>query len=110
MRRTGKEGLHTRVKQTKEVKDREVIEEQMEATKAEVYTLSVVHDYEGSYVIGIYSSEQEAEQAKESYVAYKDMKYSYEGRLVIESALVDFRYWETVDVAGKLTRPSARVR
>ncbi len=29
-RRTGKEGLHTRVKQTKEVKEREVIEEQME--------------------------------------------------------------------------------
>ncbi len=106
-RRTGQEVLHTRVKQTKEVKEREVIEEQMEDLKTQVYVLEHYIAYEGTLTIGIYSSKEKAQAAKESYlVQHPDMT----GTLIVGVADVDFSHWETVDVAGKRTRPSARVR
>jgi hypothetical protein len=93
-RRTGKEGLHTRVKQTKEVNGRDVIEEQMDFVNTTVYVLSHNIQYEGSYVVGIYSSVEEAEDAKQSFILEKDINEDYEGTLDIEPARVDYNYWE----------------
>ncbi len=68
MRRTGKEGLHTRVKQTKEVKEREVIQEQLADIDGEVYILVMGKYEEPIWPIGVYSTQKELFDAKTVYL------------------------------------------